>query len=304
MSQKATQWAWEQDLPPTGKLVLLALADAVNGGYRACWGCCPGQARLASACGISERQVIKHLQGLKERGLIEITARAGEGQGRKSNAYRLCPEQHVLDLEPPSEDPREGEKKGTQKFTLPGGQSEHVFTLPRGGKVNFLSGNVNPSSLCTPYRQEEEDRERVLVSVDTTHTREVLSPKTLSQDPGPVTVGMEPDIEADLAPWSPPHALGQTASDQAPAFDWAQMAADIRPDIQADIVWAKFQAHLAIKQPGRQPTADEWRLWLLREWKNNSGAAMITGRHRALGGFATRQGPPTERTVHEVRHEN
>lgn len=282
MCHKAIAWAWEQDLPPTTKLVLLALAHAVNGGYRSAWGCCPGQSRLAAECGISERQVIKHLQELKRRGLIEITPRAGDGRGRRSNAYRLCPAQHVLDLDPPTtttspglmapiETPAETLDEAPQKFTLPGGQGAPEFTLPGGGKVNFLSGNVNQSSLCIPIDNKEEDREEERVLVTTPPTRASSSPGTLSQDP---------------------------------EFDWRAMARDLRPDLDAEPVWLKCCTYHDGKHPGTRPTAVDWRMWLLREWKNNRQQSKITIGHRSLGGFAHPPAPPPIDGVYEVHHEH
>lgn len=89
MSLRAIGWAWEQDLQPTAKLVLLALAECVHGRDDGD-SCYPGQRRLAEMCGVSDRQIRNVLRELEERGLIETLPRPGSGGGRRSNVYRLA----------------------------------------------------------------------------------------------------------------------------------------------------------------------------------------------------------------------
>lgn len=84
MSLTATRWAWEQEAPPTAKLVLLALAESVNGQGQGdtCW---PSATRLTSMTGLSRRGVFKALGELEERGLVE---RKPGGTGR-ATTYTL-----------------------------------------------------------------------------------------------------------------------------------------------------------------------------------------------------------------------
>ncbi len=66
MSVRAMTWAWEQDLKPGAKLVLVALADhSDNDGV--CW---PGQAHIAEKCGLSRQTVSQQLDQLEAAGLL------------------------------------------------------------------------------------------------------------------------------------------------------------------------------------------------------------------------------------------
>ncbi len=88
MSLEATNWAWSRKgLTPTQKLVLLALADCVNGSSE--MSCFPGQETLADRCAVTERHIRNVLKELERRNLIAVENRPGEGSGRKSNLYRL-----------------------------------------------------------------------------------------------------------------------------------------------------------------------------------------------------------------------
>ena len=60
---------WEIPLPPTVKLVALALADHCHDdGSEAR----PSRARIATKCGVSTRQVVRILRDLEARGIIEV----------------------------------------------------------------------------------------------------------------------------------------------------------------------------------------------------------------------------------------
>lgn len=85
MTIKAMNWAWEVDLPPALKLVLLKLADRANDDGE-CW---PGQASIAKACGIGERTLVRHLATLEAMGLLQKQLRYGEDGRRSTNIYRL-----------------------------------------------------------------------------------------------------------------------------------------------------------------------------------------------------------------------
>lgn len=81
MSKDARDWAWRQSVPPTVKLVLLALAERTNGDC-VCW---PSIHYLACATGLSDRTVQKALRSLVARALIHVSA----GGGRAANRYAL-----------------------------------------------------------------------------------------------------------------------------------------------------------------------------------------------------------------------
>jgi DNA-binding transcriptional ArsR family regulator len=88
MSVQAMTWAFEQDVEPNAKLVLLALANRANHESGICY---PGQDLLARECSMSSRTVRRHLRTLADRGLIERRARMlPEGRGRTSDEYRLA----------------------------------------------------------------------------------------------------------------------------------------------------------------------------------------------------------------------
>lgn len=86
MTIRAMNWAWEVDLPPALKLVLLKLADRANDDGE-CW---PGQASVAKACGIGQRTLVRHLSTLEEMGLIKSERRYGEDGKRSTNMYVLA----------------------------------------------------------------------------------------------------------------------------------------------------------------------------------------------------------------------
>lgn len=86
MSTRAREWAWDQALSGTQKMLLVALAEHANE-EGVCW---PSQARLAAMCAISDRQARTHLARFQELGLVVVEHRPGDGAGRKSNVYRLC----------------------------------------------------------------------------------------------------------------------------------------------------------------------------------------------------------------------
>lgn len=78
-------WAWEQSLPPTSKLLLMALADIADDAG-ACW---PRIRTLALKCCISERTVQRTLKQFEALDLLEIKPRFTAGGGQTSSAYQL-----------------------------------------------------------------------------------------------------------------------------------------------------------------------------------------------------------------------
>jgi predicted transcriptional regulator len=90
MSIEASSWAWRLKIPPTEKVVLLAIADHADHEGR-CW---PGMEGLAEKAGVHRVTVAKVVKRLEDKGLLKVERRHGsvEGAGRggsRSNIYRL-----------------------------------------------------------------------------------------------------------------------------------------------------------------------------------------------------------------------
>ncbi len=84
MSVKVMSWAWDIQLPPTQKLILMAIADHCDD-----QGCCfPGQDRVAQKCGVSRRTVVRTVSLFERGGLLTVLRRhGGDGGGSRSNYY-------------------------------------------------------------------------------------------------------------------------------------------------------------------------------------------------------------------------
>src|SRR5664279_2074575 len=86
MSLKVTTWAWAVRLPPTPKLVLMALADeADDRGF-----CFPSQKHIADKCNISERGARRLIGLLARQHYVAIEQRFKQDRARTSNGYRLA----------------------------------------------------------------------------------------------------------------------------------------------------------------------------------------------------------------------
>lgn len=86
MSVKATNWAWEADLSPSQKLVLLALAHCHNGRTGQCN---PRVSTIVDKTGLGERRVKGILKELREAGYIRPDRRR-KGRRQASNQYGLA----------------------------------------------------------------------------------------------------------------------------------------------------------------------------------------------------------------------
>lgn len=86
MSIAATKWAWQSDLPPPLKLVLLALADCHNGKSGQCN---PRVETIAGMVGRTKRAVQYTLKDLEARGYI-CPIRRRKGRRQASNQYALA----------------------------------------------------------------------------------------------------------------------------------------------------------------------------------------------------------------------
>lgn len=78
-------WAWQQKLSPTPKLILMALCDAAND-YGVCW---PSVSTVAIKCCVSVRTVRRVMQKLVKRGLMISEQRYRSDGSCSSNRYRL-----------------------------------------------------------------------------------------------------------------------------------------------------------------------------------------------------------------------
>jgi hypothetical protein len=85
MSLRAMTWAWTVQVPPTPKLVLMALADeADDAGY-----CFPSQRRIAAKSSVSVRTVRRMVAQLIGQGHMNVEVRLRADGSRTSNGYRL-----------------------------------------------------------------------------------------------------------------------------------------------------------------------------------------------------------------------
>ena len=85
MSIKVMTWAWEQELPPLTKLILMAIADhADDSGYA--W---PGYRGIAKKCGASYRTIQRHVHSLEEQGILKVEPRQRPDGSSSSNGYTV-----------------------------------------------------------------------------------------------------------------------------------------------------------------------------------------------------------------------
>jgi len=85
MSIAAMTWAFQQKLPPTQKLILLALADFANDSG-SCW---PGVRTVAEKAGVSRATLFRHLDSLEQLRLIQREERTRDNGSTTSNTYFL-----------------------------------------------------------------------------------------------------------------------------------------------------------------------------------------------------------------------
>lgn len=85
MSVRATTWAWEQQIPPNGKILLVALADHAHDNGENSW---PSVATLCTKTGLSRSTVQRLLTSLLNEGIISVQ-RAGGVDGKTPTVYAL-----------------------------------------------------------------------------------------------------------------------------------------------------------------------------------------------------------------------
>jgi DNA-binding Lrp family transcriptional regulator len=84
MSLQAQEWAWEQPIKGSKKLVLLCLADYTDENFE-CW---PSSRRLAERCGLTRSAVRDNLRQLEAEGYIHRIERFVDGR-QTSNTFKL-----------------------------------------------------------------------------------------------------------------------------------------------------------------------------------------------------------------------
>jgi hypothetical protein len=92
MGVKAMTWAWAQDLAPTTKIVLLALADFADD-EGICW---PSLKRIGEKCTMRQRTVQYHCKMLREVGLLAVNPRRRGDGASTSNEYHLPVQDMVI----------------------------------------------------------------------------------------------------------------------------------------------------------------------------------------------------------------
>jgi Helix-turn-helix domain len=86
MSIRIMTWAWSVALPPTSKLVLMALADIADD-RGVCW---PSHPTLAAKCSLTDRTVRRILVLLQTHKLVVVEPRFKATGSQTSNRYRLA----------------------------------------------------------------------------------------------------------------------------------------------------------------------------------------------------------------------
>ena len=85
MSIKVMTWAWEQELPPLTKLVLMArAAHCDEEGYA--W---PGIRGIAKKCGVAHRTVQRQVEDLQDKGILKVEPRQRPDGSSSSNGYTV-----------------------------------------------------------------------------------------------------------------------------------------------------------------------------------------------------------------------
>ena len=98
MSFQAINWAWQQQVSGSSKLVLIALADSASPEGE-CWS---GRKAVAKMCGITDRSVTEHIGKLVALGLISYEEQRRRDGSRSTNLYQLNLRDRVVPLENPS----------------------------------------------------------------------------------------------------------------------------------------------------------------------------------------------------------
>jgi hypothetical protein len=160
-------WAWQQQLSPTPKLILMALADAAND-FGVCW---PSVSTVATKCCVSIRTVRRVMQKLAACRLLLTEQRYRKDGSCSSNRYRLRLEGGArLSSAPDRGDTTPGQGReglpdtgvipgttiGTQKESLPpqATASGAVVSKSVGSGGGELSDLEYPKAMSAAEREE------------------------------------------------------------------------------------------------------------------------------------------------------
>ncbi len=150
MSIRAMNWAWDHEMVPTPKLILLALADAANE-RNECW---PGVPFVARKCCVSERTVQRVLQDFSISNLVSIEPRFDARNGRRiQNLYRLN-----LDA---GSGPERGGNPSPDKLSPPKSQSEEDPDKLSGTVVTRPVTNEG-DTVTSPLKSQHESKQQPL----------------------------------------------------------------------------------------------------------------------------------------------
>ena len=139
MSIKVMSWAWEQELPPLTKLVLMAIADHCDDeGYA--W---PGIRGIAKKCGVAHSTVQRHVQSLEEQGILNVEPRQRPDGSSSSNGYTVIMDGTIRDQGVAESDPPMSE-------SYPGVSEE----LPLGIRPDTPLTVIEPSEETTTTSKE------------------------------------------------------------------------------------------------------------------------------------------------------
>lgn len=166
MSIRYMRWAWDLQLSPIPKLVLLKLTDNANDS-----GCCfPSICLVARQCCVGERTVQRAIAELVSLGHVKVEKRFREDGSQTSNRYYLNAGEPSVNLTPPS-DP-----KKTEGVTIPAplGDSDDTQTTietKRNKPSQPRSGWIFHEGL---NQQERAEAEKKLVNLDAHVGQQVL----------------------------------------------------------------------------------------------------------------------------------
>ena len=91
MSLDATRWAWQQDLRPSHKLLLLSLADRAGENHE----CYPSISRIEGDTGLHRVTIMEAIEHLEQLGLLAVSRM--NGRGNRYDLIGICDRRAPLD---------------------------------------------------------------------------------------------------------------------------------------------------------------------------------------------------------------
>ena len=287
MSIKVMSWAWEQELPPLTKLILMAIADhADDSGYA--W---PGYRGIAKKCGASYRTIQRHVHSLEEQGILKVEPRQRPDGSSSSNGYTVVMNVTIRD-------------EGVSESLPPTSESHPGWT-----EVTPLDDTpVTPLTVIEPSEETTTTNESIAKSLADALPKVMESARNLPPTTEPLTlleVFDDPEWLVTLAEVEPPDydqrtriirwarnrdvvVLTQVAYNAAASWEkykkknkslyntfmnWVNMQekrdsergapADVLPRSQQD----KYGAEAYIQNQGLHPSSEQAKK-IRREWSN------------------------------------